>query len=153
MPEQDHNSREEALRAAQIIAIALILGVLVFVGISLVLVHVSNLGGQGLNGVLIVLAGMFAAISLAASAIIPKFGSKPRDHSENAVAQAFVGQHLLQKAPLEGAAFFNVIAYIVENSFWSLVVVAFLVAAMITTFPTRTKLDHFIETHHSSESG
>ena len=48
-------------------------------------------------------------------------------------------------AVLEGAAFFNLVAYIIEGRWWSMVAVAVLLFWMLTAFPTVGKLARWAE--------
>lgn len=123
------------------------MGVVMFVLVAIVLTEFGSFEGADFGGILIAVAGGFAiAISIAVMA-----GSKKIPIAENAdepeLLKVFMARNLLTKAPLEGAALFNVIAFILEQSVWSLAITGFLVAVMIATFPTQTKLDNFITAH------
>ena len=48
-------------------------------------------------------------------------------------------------ALLEGAAFFNIIAYMIAGHIWSLGIVAGLVVIMLLSFPTRGRVAFWIE--------
>ena len=50
----------------------------------------------------------------------------------------------VRNASLEGAAFLNVIAYMTNALWWSLIVVALLVAVMIVGFPNPSRFDEWV---------
>jgi hypothetical protein len=56
------------------------------------------------------------------------------------------GRQIVGRAMLEGAGFFNTIAFIVDQNWWSLAIVGLLVFWMLMTFPTRTRVEQWIET-------
>jgi hypothetical protein len=54
---------------------------------------------------------------------------------------------LLRNASLEGVAFLNVIAYINTALWWSLAVVAAIIAVMALRFPSRSRFDDWVRRH------
>ncbi len=53
---------------------------------------------------------------------------------------------------LEGAAFFNLIAYLLEGHWWSYLVVAALLTWMLASFPTRDRLRRWIDDREQLKS-
>jgi hypothetical protein len=51
---------------------------------------------------------------------------------------------IIKLALLESAAFFNVIATVVEHNWWSLGLAGLLVGWMLTNFPTRSRVERWI---------
>ena len=141
--------RGQVVRQCQILSAALIMGVVIFMIIAVGLVQIGNFEGGDLGGIFIAVGGVFAMAMLVASTVLKNSIKAPANADEQTLLQVFSGRNLLQKAPLEGAAFLNILAYIVEQSIWSLGIATILLAAMLSTFPTRTRLDHFIESNTS----
>jgi hypothetical protein len=55
-------------------------------------------------------------------------------------------QLIIALAMLEGAAFLNLIACMIEHNWWSLAIAGGVVAIMAVQFPTRTRVEQWIET-------
>lgn len=146
----------QLVRPSQIIAAALMSGVLVFVIISVV-VRGGELTAQ--IGMLTLLAAFFAVVMAVASTVaIPVIDGAARRkiplEASNAeewmaasreLAQAFQMRTILSFALLEGAAFFNLVVVLIDGSIPSLGIAAALLMLMATRFPTRLKFVSWLE--------
>jgi hypothetical protein len=138
----------------QVIAGALIAGVVVF---ALVAVFVLGALSQPSSGVIVssMALGM-TAIKLVPFALVPRFVTTQTVHRArqgvgNPEGDAlqyglYQTRMILRYALLEGAAFFCIIATIIEHNWWTLGVAGGLVLIMLTIFPTRTRVEHWMET-------
>jgi len=153
-----------AVWTQQIIAVSLPAGVLVFLAIVLTLIPGEAPNDDGLL-ITYVAVGM-AMVMIPISLIIPRFlggsirealmaGDTPEypqqyDPPEDVgpigpLAWLFQTRMIVGLALLEGAAFFNAIAYMLERQEISLVTTLLLVAAMFFQFPTRTRMESWLQ--------
>jgi hypothetical protein len=137
-------------RISQIIAGALIMGVVTFA-------CVASFVAQGEPAKSPMIA--FLGIGLAAMAVVVRFivptiivnGGKARlkEASDaermSQLAGLYQTKMIVGMAVLEGAAFFNLIAYIIEKQFWSYGVVALLLAVMAISFPSQGQFESWAE--------
>lgn len=160
-PDTDQNNLNPDIlpvQTAQIISGALIAGVLVFMAI----VFTTGMAPDPPAGQLLSLIGVVMGISsIFGRIVILKVLSVPPtslnmdgvDTSElsdvNRRALSLFGiyqtQMIIGLALLEGAAFFNCVAYMQEGNVWSLGVVGGLVVIMLLSFPTRARVAFWIE--------
>jgi hypothetical protein len=141
----DERTIDQTLLTCRIIGGALVFGVVSFVTIAVVL----RLGQAAEEGALMSLVG----VGVAAAAVVARqvvvgvmSGATPKAGLPASGALGlYVTRLIVGLAILEAAAFFNVIAYLLEGHWWSLLVVAGLVAWMIASFPTRTRLRQWVE--------
>jgi hypothetical protein len=63
----------------------------------------------------------------------------------SALAPNYQVEHIIKMAILEGAAFFNGVAYMLEKFWWSLAAMGFIVFLMLIQFPSRSKINAWIE--------
>ena len=178
MPQQRQPTPEEfaamepdkVLRVMQIIAGALIAGVLSFAGIAGFIVFGNapavQPGGQpmaGRNGaeVIMYLAMSFAGVATVLSFAVPRLISSAGVKSVAKMAQdgtstgpkelfgRLLGvaqtKMIIAMALVEGAAFFNLIAFIITTSLIPPAVVAGLLLIMAIHFPTKFKLARWLE--------
>jgi hypothetical protein len=137
----------------QIIAAGLILGVLLFAGITLALGAWHEPEQEGL--VKYVGLGLIA-VELLPFLMVPSFvtaenlsqtyaarTSKPS--RVDLLLMVCQTRMIIRFALVEGAAFLNLIAFMTEHAKWSLGVAGGLVLVMLAMFPTRTKVAHWIE--------
>jgi hypothetical protein len=61
------------------------------------------------------------------------------------LAPVYVSKTLLSDTPLEGAAFFNGIAYIIDGHWMTLAVVFAILAMMAITFPSQSQFESWAE--------
>ncbi|MCA9010421.1 MAG: hypothetical protein KDB01_11775, partial [Planctomycetaceae bacterium] len=143
----------DAVRGMQIIAAALMTGVLVFLGIVLMMTQGDVLGTHTPEMVTILGAG-FGVLAIVNHFVIPKIiaGSQLRQIVSNGFSEldaesksdrllsVYRGQLIVALAMLEGAAFFNLIALMVEKNVVALGVATLLLSAMVFRFPSRDKV-------------
>lgn len=153
----------QSTRTIQIIAFALIMGVVMFSG---VIVAAGMAAEEPPETPLISLIGIgFALMCFIAALVVPSLMMKgmrksvmegkplntqqPQYHSE-AVGEVgpllgvFTTKEIVWRALLEGPAFLNLIAYMLEAQDFSLAIVGALVLTMLVTFPSRDKVERFV---------
>ncbi|REJ93810.1 MAG: hypothetical protein DWQ34_09900 [Planctomycetota bacterium] len=147
---QQSASLDEVVRTSQIIAGALIAGVVMFAVIGVVAFGALS---DDPSGMIVSLVGaVFAVMSIVMHRVVPSAIVRPvRSRGRSATsADELPGMYrtklIIGLAILEGAAFFNIVAAIVEHNWWSLGIAGVLVFWMLTAFPTRTRIEHWIET-------
>lgn len=149
---------DASIRAMKIIAAALIIGVLMFLGVVLVVTQ-GNIGGIQNAGIITLVAGGFAFLMIANHFVIPRIitgvqlkqlgasgilKQKEQEQAERMCA-VYQTQLIIGMALLEGAAFFNLIAMMIEKSGVSLGAVSLLLGLMVVKFPTRLKVTWWIQ--------
>ncbi|MEK6260218.1 MAG: hypothetical protein AABP62_16490 [Planctomycetota bacterium] len=141
---------ESVGRISQIIAGALIMGVVIFACLAFFIAK-----GEPANSPMIALMGAGMAVMM----IVVRFvmpivivnGAKARlKEAADAdrmtqLAGLYQIKMIVGMAVLEGAAFFNLIAYISEKQFWSYGVVAFLLGVMAISFPSQGQFESWAE--------
>jgi len=141
---------EEAINGfalvCKIIASSLIGGVLAFAGVAIVL----RLGKPPAPGSLIssVAAGVVAATVVIRQVVLGLFAGRTGDSQGPAPAgplALYQTRMIVGLALLEGAAFFNLVAYLIEGRWWSLAVTAVPLAFMLAAYPTRTRIRQWVE--------
>ena len=135
------------LLTCRIIGGALVFGVLAFATLVIVL----RLGEPAEDEALVSLIGAgvaFLAV-VARQVVVGVMGGRTASGTAGSPAAGALGLYVTRLivglAILEGACFFNLIAYMLEGHWWSLLVVAGLLAWMIASFPTTTRLRQWIE--------
>jgi hypothetical protein len=142
---------EQAIRVMQIIAIALVMGVVLF---ALIAVFMLGALDEPADGFIVSLIGAaFASGAFVMHLIVPSLmtGSAAGDGAasdELSHYQRYQAKLIVGLALLEGAAFFNIIATIIEHNWWSLAIAGCLVFWMLAMFPTRTRVKHWIESRN-----
>lgn len=139
----------QMLVICKVIASALVFGVLVFAVIAIVF----RLGEPPEPRALVsTIAAVFAAgtvvvrqlvLSVMSGRSVPSQSDVTR--SATTSLQLYQTRMIVGLALLEGAAFFNIVAYLVEGHWWPFLVVGALLAWMIAAYPTRTRLQQWIE--------
>lgn len=152
-----HGSQFAAsIRTMQIIAAALMMGVLVFLGVVLV---VTSGRIDGHPGMMTMIAAGFAFLMLVNHFVIPPIISKaqlkqaietgihqkPEDERTQEYCGIYQTQLIAGFALLEGAAFFNLVAMMLEHCVASIVVVTLLLLLMAAKFPTRDKVSFWVQ--------
>lgn len=149
---------DSQLRVMQIIATALMTGVLLFLGLVLVITK-GNIFGQGNPGIITLVAVGFAGLAIVNHVVIPGVITKAQLNklqSGGFGQQDFVGKDvwllriyqmrlIVALALLEGAAFFNLVAMMVENHLLAVIAVIVLLALMVIRFPTKTKVIWWVQ--------
>lgn len=140
------NTPEQVVRVTQIITGALVMGVVLMAGI--VLVGLGALRGAP-DGVLISgLGAAFALVSFVVHLFLPSMVARQQAATADGSQLYAVYQQktILGLAILEGAAFFNLVALMIEHNWWSLAIAGGLVFWMLAMWPTRTRVDQWVET-------
>ena len=149
---------DQQLRVMQIIAVALMMGVLMFFGVVLVTTQ-GDIFGQGNPGILTMIAAGFAGLMIVNHLVIPalvtkaqlsKFksenpGPKVSDSTTDSLLAIYRIQLIITLALLEGAAFFNLISVMIEKHVISLIASIVLLGLMAVRFPTRTKVSWWVQ--------
>jgi len=142
-------SEQVPLRTSQIVVSALIGGVVIFAAVAIALTWQKPPGEpfmayfSAVFAVPVVIFGfVFAKVMLPTirKSLPPEIAAD----KIRALYAEYQGAVLLRNASLEGAAFLNVIAYLTTALWWSLAVVAVLVAVMIVGFPTSSRFDDWV---------
>lgn len=146
---------DQAVRVMQIIAAALVMGVLVFAGIVLALGSLN----QPPRGNLVSLIGAgLAILCFVLHLLVPGAAARSRAAgvSENADVsvwcEIYQTKLIMGLAMLEGAALANLVFCIVEHNWWSMAIAGVLVFWMLVQFPTRTRIEQWIETQRTNQS-
>lgn len=142
---QGPNTPEQAVRVAQIITGALVMGVVLFAGIAVLVVGALDDPADG-----VIVSGMgaaFAVVAFAMHLVVPSMiARQARTYDTMRLYGVYQQKTIIGLALLEGAAFFNIIALIIEHNWWSLAIAGGLVFWMLAMFPTRTRVDQWVET-------
>lgn len=147
---------EASVRTMQIIAAALMLGVLMFLGVVLVVTQ-GKLDGH--PEMITLIAAGFAFLMIVNHFVIPSIILKAQlkqaiaagmnQKQDDERIQQFCGVYLTQLivgfALLEGAAFFNLVAMLVEHCAASIAVVTLLLLLMVAKFPTRDRVSWWVQ--------
>jgi hypothetical protein len=148
-----NSTPEQAIRVMQIIAAALVMGVVLF---GLIALFVFGALDDPSGGFIIsLIAVVFASGAFVMHLIVPNLMTPPSSADvaggdDLALYKQYQARTIVGLAMLEGAAFFNIIATIVEHNWWSLAVAGVLVFWMLAMFPTRTRVKHWVETQSFS---
>ena len=151
-PSIDHPGQ---IRTVQIITFALMQGVVVFgavaffisrdkpktdgflvwiaLGLAVVAVVIRSIIGGFLNGALS--SGMDRTV----------WDELPSQKQNSRLIGQFQTKHIVECALLEGAAFLNLIAYIMERNIISIIVAGVLLMLIMISFPGGSKIDHWAE--------
>ncbi len=155
-PTPPTNDRELApmLVTCKIIAGALIFGVVSFAAVAIALRRGRD---PEPNTLLSIIAAVFAVGTVVVRQVVlgVMVGRAVPKSSEPTVPtsfQLYQTRMIVGLALLEGAAFFNVIAYLIEGHWWSFLVVAALLAWMLASFPTHARLKQWIEDREQLKS-
>lgn len=156
MQQRPPQTLDETLRSTQIIAGALIAGVVMF-GVVATFVGAGADPGEPLVGYIAIL---FAVSGLVMRSVFPgtitarkrneiraRVVSGEIDESHEMTAALYPlyqTKTIIEYALIEGPAFFVLIAFIVTSRTWVLAVAAALLAVMVLTFPTRARLEGWI---------
>lgn len=150
--EEQRQQINATVRTSQIIVAALVTGVLAFLGIVVALF--SRGDGEPLItwiAIAVAIVTVFASIVVSRmvtrqglqstdlpspSGVDDRFGVGTDDRVLSKVLAAYQTRLIVACAPLEGAAFFNLIAYMLEGQALSLIVAGMLMLLMAVRFPT-----------------
>lgn len=149
---------DQQLRVMQIIAVALMMGVLMFFGVVLMITQ-GAIFGQGNPGMMTMIAAGFAGLMIVNHLIIPALiaraqlnklnseeaGPKDSDNTKDSLLAIYRTQLIITLALLEGAAFFNLVSVMIEKHMISVIAAVVLLSLMVARFPTRTKVSWWIQ--------
>lgn len=161
-----------AVRTMQVIVGALAAGVLTFVGVVLAVVRGGVIGGQLQQEPLIThVAAGFAVVAAVLWGIVPglitsrmrqaiaggnksplttKLSNAAEVRDVAPLTVAYQSRLIVGAALLEGAAFFNLIVYMLEQQPLSLVAAGVLLLIMLTQIPTVSRLEAWVESELST---
>jgi protein-S-isoprenylcysteine O-methyltransferase Ste14 len=145
----------------QIIVFALMMGVLVFAGIATFL-KINNPNPPNPNAqqpdllpqIAVGMAAIMVAMRFVVPAMMAKGQLKAVRHStlwqderrrQGALYGVYQQRTIVEDAMLEGVSFFLIVAFIVTGQWWLLGVVGLLVALMAAWFPTKGRIENFIQ--------
>ena len=147
---------DASVRTVQIIALALIMGVVIFLGV--VLVATASRIDDSPEMITKIAAG-FAFLMLVNHFVIPPIivkaqlkqaiaaglNQKQDDDKIQECCGVYQTQLIVGFALLEGAAFFNLVALMLEHCVASIIVVTLLLLLMVAKFPTRDKVSFWVQ--------
>ncbi len=140
-----------AARLLQIITIALILGVVVFAAIAVLVIGALNQPPQGNLLSLAAIGGAVAAFGahFRIPDIVVAQNLKNGNRDASTLCGLYVSRTIVATAILEGAAFLNLVAMIVEHHWWSLIVVGGLLLWMASQIPSSTRIQSWVDARQS----
>jgi hypothetical protein len=144
------------LAVCKIIAGSLVFGVIAFAAVAIAL----RLGqAPEPDALMSIIAAVFAAGTVIVRQVLLGVMSGravPAAPASETTANSPLGLYqtrmIVGLALLEGAAFFNLIAYLLEGHWWSFLVIAALLAWMLASFPTRSRLRQWIDDREQLKS-
>lgn len=148
----------------QIITVAMATGVLVFAGVVIVLFQNDDPQEKDFQPLITYAAAAFGIVALLSATVVPRLvgantrrnfvaGNLPQMKNQMPPAETgevgllvamYQVQLIIGVAILEGAAFFNVSANMLEGQTISLVMAALLLVAIFFKFPTRGSIENWI---------
>ena len=158
-------NRQDTLRATRIITIAMAIGLSVFMLIMVFMIRPLKFEAPllelGTKAVLTLVALGFGLTSMVLSSLLAATTVRQRvkqlaaersqttemdsASTEPSLLQLFVNQHIIYLAILEGSAFFNVIAYMIEGNPLCLVLALLLTGRIIASLPSGEKIETWLE--------
>jgi hypothetical protein len=147
--------KETALRTTQIIAGAMILGVLAFGAVATMLVVNDESDAQGSSFIAPLAAGV-SLLLLVVCVIVPANVNSARtgagasetardtDSGQLALYAAYQTRMIIRFALLEGAAMLNLVAALVDKQPYSVAIAGLMAAIMALLFPTRGRVEAFV---------
>ncbi|MDB4637563.1 hypothetical protein OAK47_00385 [Planctomycetaceae bacterium] len=146
-----------SIQTIQIIAAALMMGVVTFGGVAVVLQSKNDqVPDNNELPILLIVACVFTVIELGARQVVlmvfnQKLKTEIQDYKEGeSSAEEFLGLYqtrlIISMALCEGAAFFSLIAVIVEGHWGGFAIAAFLLIIMGISFPTENKFREWVRT-------
>lgn len=154
------------LRTVQIIVFALVSGVVMFMAIVLLFMG-AGVQPFDTGAVVSMVMAAFGASAILARLLVPGLmvdancrriaqgsgnanqrhpGAKLPDTDEGKLMQVFLTKTIVGSAFLEGGAFANLIAFMLEGQIYSIVLSVLLLLGILAGFPTRSGLSEWLET-------
>ena len=155
-PTKDFNTVDGKIRSVQVIAAALILGI---VGALLVVIATLGLGKFVAPDILAIFILVFGAITIGLSFVVPNFigqsnAQKARDSHDkgseklfDAVAGAYMNKKIVQFALIEGSVFASILFFFINQNSLLLVYAVFALVVLLLGFPKRQEAQEWIDTH------
>lgn len=135
-------------RTALIIVFSLAMGIVMFAGVA-----ISIRWGKPSDDPLLAYIGAgFALLMLPIKIFLPQFiaGNWFRRHAKEirqdhrqALAGVYIHRIVTGRAPMEAAAFFNLIAYIVSGQWWTLGLVMVLLTLIVVPVPSQNDFEEW----------
>ncbi|HWL07667.1 MAG TPA: hypothetical protein VNQ76_04630 [Planctomicrobium sp.] len=144
IPKIEHTP-EATLKATQIIAAALMAGVVSTIGMVLFLINNEVIGVDVRGNLISLIMAGGSLVSLMLLSVLTIWPVKAT--TEFPLHTLWQRRMVIRFALLEGAALLNAVGAIVERQWWSFALLLGIFILMILFFPTRTRFEHFIETH------
>lgn len=144
----DTSEREKlvpVVRTMQIITVAMAKGVLLF---GLVVYFAMRPDGVAPNPLLQYIGYLLAVVTATLSFVVPRVIT----NSQSPTPETYQTGLIIGLALLEGAAFFNVIAYMIEGQPLSLGVAAILAVMILVRLPTIGGVEDWIESRRRQQS-
>lgn len=132
------------VRTMQIIVGAMAMGCVMFAIVVLTILQPQPVNGQPM---IAYIAAAFGLAGLVAGTVVPRVmaGSQP------ATAGGYQTSLIIGLALYEGAAFFNLVAYMLEGQMYSLAVAVVLIAAIVMSLPTVGGVQDWIDARSRRE--
>jgi hypothetical protein len=144
MPRIEHTP-EATLKATQIIALALMAGVISTSAIMTFVVNNSVVGvSLAGNKVSLIMAGI-TVLNMLLLAVVARW-KVPRRPGVR-LHEVWQRRMVIRFALLEGTALLNAVAGIIERQWWTFVIFGVVFVLMCVLFPTRTRFNWFLETN------
>ncbi len=144
MSQDEHPALAAQVRVMQIIVAALAMGVVTFALLLLLVVRPVPDEGEPLFVYVGLGLGLLATL---AGVTVPRLCANQMP----ATVATYQTTLIIGAALFEGAAFFNLIAYMIEGQVLSLVVAAILLLFMILLFPTVSRVHDWLESRRRRE--
>jgi hypothetical protein len=132
----------------QIVVSAMVIGVLGFAGGAILIVLQKPPQGTTLSYV----AVGFGALTVILHAVVPAFveraalANQPVGSGAESLLRVYFTRTIVAAALLEGGAFMSLAAVMIEHQRWVLGVAAVLLVLMVMQFPSRTRIEQWVET-------
>ncbi len=142
---------EAHLRGLKIIVAALVMSSITFGAITLV---ISKGGGRETGAMIAYLGLSFAAIAFVAGEIMSRvivsvgrkeLAQKEQDNPEEGLLNIYRSRLIIRGALLQGAVFFNLVAFMASGIWWSFAIAAVFTAINLSTIPSRDRLLSWID--------
>lgn len=136
------------IQVAQIIWSALIMGVLTFLGVTLMTPGVPQkplIAFMGLGGAIGMAVLRFIVPGVLVRTQTKNLKAVDASELEVRLSELYQTKLIIGMALLEGAAFFNLVSYMAERQWWTLAVVGGLLLLMVSMFPSVTRFEAWAE--------
>jgi hypothetical protein len=134
-------------RILQVVIGALIFGVLVFGGFVIATQLNQPPNGTTLSSMAVGMAALNVLLHVVIPQLIERAALKNQsvDFNVESVLRVFFTRTVIACALLEGAAFTSIAAVMIEHQYWVFGVTAVLLVLMLVQFPSRTRVEQWLE--------